>query len=90
MPEDARARDLLNMRDGSEAVVKARGVAGGLLVWVATRLGQFEQRLVLQGGGGRLNAGLQHLGNWLKWVESLLQQPRYLLLMVMATLVVIL
>ena len=90
MPEDARARDLLNIRDGNEAVVKARGVAGGLLVWVATRLGQFEQRLVLQGGGGRLNTGLQHLGNWLKWVESLLQQPRYLLLMVMATLVVIL
>lgn len=86
MPESQRAAVLLDV----EAVVKGRGLAGGLLMWVAERLGTFEQRLVLQGGGGKLGAGLQRLGDWLKWVESLLEQPRYLLLMVMATLVVIL
>ena len=86
MPESQRAAVLLD----EEAVVKGRGLAGGLLMWVAERLGTFEQRLVLQGGGGKLGAGLQRLGDWLKWVESLLEQPRYLLLMVMATLVVIL
>jgi NADH:ubiquinone oxidoreductase subunit 5 (subunit L)/multisubunit Na+/H+ antiporter MnhA subunit len=86
MPEGQRAAALLD----EEAVVKGRGLAGGLLMWVAGRLGAFEQRLVLQGGGGKLGAGLERLGDWLKWVESLLEQPRYLLLMVMATLVVIL
>lgn len=86
MPEAQRAAALVE----DEAVVKGRGLAGSLLMWLATRLGQFEQRLVLQGGGGRLGAGMTRLGDWLQWVESLLQQPRYLLLMVMATLVVIL
>jgi hypothetical protein len=59
-------------------------------MWLAERLGQFEQRLLLQGGGGKLGAGIQRLGEWLQWVENLLGQPRYLLLMLMATLVVIL
>ena len=86
MPQGQRAASLL---DG-EAVVHGRGLAGGFLMWVAEHLNHFEQRLVLQGGGGRLGAGMRRLGNWLKWVEGLLEQPRYLLLMVMATLVVIL
>ncbi|MDP2786718.1 MAG: proton-conducting transporter membrane subunit [Pseudomonadota bacterium] len=90
MPEAQRAAALLDVRENNEAVVKGRGLAGGLLMWVAEHLGQFEQRLVLQGGGGSLGAGLRRLGDWLQWVESLLEQPRYLLLMVMATLVVIL
>ncbi|MDO9225712.1 MAG: proton-conducting transporter membrane subunit [Pseudomonadota bacterium] len=88
MPEARRADALLDERE--LAVVKGRGLAGGLLMWVAIRFDRFEQRLVLQGGGGRLGAGLRHLGDWLKWVEYLLEQPRYLLLMVMATLVAIL
>lgn len=90
LPAAQRAAALLDARDNSEAVVKGRGLAGGLLMWLAEHLGQFEQRLVLQGGGGKLGAGIQRLGEWMKWVESLLEQPRYLLLMVMATLVVIL
>jgi NADH:ubiquinone oxidoreductase subunit 5 (subunit L)/multisubunit Na+/H+ antiporter MnhA subunit len=86
MPETQRAAVLL----GEDRVVKGRGLAGGLLEWVAERLDGFERRLVLQGGGGRLGQGLARLGDWLKWVESLLEQPRYLLVLVMATLVVIL
>lgn len=86
MPETQRAAVLL----GEDRVVKGRGLAGGLLEWVAERLDGFERRLVLQGGGGRLGQGLARLGEWLKWVESLLEQPRYLLVLVMATLVVIL
>jgi len=88
MPEAQRAAAQLDACDN--VVVKGRGLAGGLLMWVAQRCDRFEQHLVLQGGGGRLGAGLQQLGGWLKWVEALLEQPRYLLLLVMATLVVIL
>lgn len=86
MPEAQRAQALLS----EEAVVKGHGLAGGVLVWVADHLDRFEQHLVLQGGGGRLGAGLERLGNWLKLIENLLEQPRYLLLLVMATMVVIL
>lgn len=90
MPEAQRAAALLDERGDQDEVVKGRGLAGGLLMWVAQRFDRFEQHLVLQGGGGRLGAGVQRLGDWLKWVEALLEQPRYLLLLVMATLVVIL
>jgi hypothetical protein len=87
MPEAQRAAELLT-RD--REVVKGRGLAGGLLAWGADRLNRFEQRLVLQGGGGRMAMGLARLGEWLKLVESLLEQPRYLLVLIMATVVVIL
>jgi NADH:ubiquinone oxidoreductase subunit 5 (subunit L)/multisubunit Na+/H+ antiporter MnhA subunit len=86
MPESQRAAALL----GEEAVVKGRGLAGAALESVADRLNHFEQHLVLQGGGGKIAAALHRLGDWLKWVESLLEQPRYLLLLVMATMVVVL
>jgi NADH:ubiquinone oxidoreductase subunit 5 (subunit L)/multisubunit Na+/H+ antiporter MnhA subunit len=86
MPEAQRVAALIE----PEAVVKGRGLAGGLLMWTAERLDRFERHLVLQGGGGKLGAGLARLGDWLKQIESLLEQPRYLLLMIMATLVVIL
>jgi len=89
MPEAERAATLLDQNQASTAVVIGRGAAGNLLIWVADRLGAFEQRLVLQ-GNGKLGDALQQLGDWLKWVDSLLEQPRYLLLMIMATLVVIL
>ncbi len=90
MPAAQSAAALLDARDNSATVVRGRGLAGGLLVWLAGRLGDFEQHLVLQGGGGKLAEGMRRLGDWLKWVENLLEQPRYLLLLMMATLVVIL
>ncbi len=86
MSQAQRAAALLE----EEAVVKGRGLAGGLLMWLARQLDHFEQHLVLRGIGGRLGAGMQRLGHWLTWVESLFEQPRYLLLIVMVTMVVIL
>jgi hypothetical protein len=87
MSETQRAAELLAP---AEDVVKGRGLAGRLLAWSAYRLDRFEQRLVLQGGGGGLGRGLARLGVWLRFVESLLEQPRYLLVLIMATIVVIL
>lgn len=86
MPESQRAAALLQ----EETVVKGRGLAGAMLESLAERLDHFEQHLVLQVGGGRIAAWLHRVGDWLKWMENLLEQPRYLLLLVMATMVVIL
>lgn len=86
MSEGQRAAALL----GAEDVVKGRGVAGAVLEWLGASLQRFEQHLVLQGGGGKLGAGISRLGSWLQLIESLLEQPRYLILMVMATMAVIL
>lgn len=66
------------------------GLLGGLMAWLADRLHWFEERLVLQGGGGRLRGLLAGLVGAVSRAEDLLERPRYLLLLIMATLVVIL
>lgn len=86
LPANQRAATLLNDR----SLVEGRGLAGRTLAWVADHLDRFEHHLVLQGAGGKLGAGLHRLGQTFKQIEDLLEQPRYLLLLVMVTLAVIL
>jgi hypothetical protein len=55
----------------------------------ANRLQRLENRLLLSGDGA-LGKHLQRAAHYADAIESLLEQPRYLMLMVMATFVVIL
>jgi len=57
---------------------------------VAEQFEWLEDRLLLQKGGGKLGKRLQQLGEHLDLVEELLAQPRYLILLIAATLAVIL
>ncbi|MDH4134860.1 MAG: proton-conducting transporter membrane subunit, partial [Gammaproteobacteria bacterium] len=86
-PEEAGAA--IPVRDRQDDFILGRGVAGGLLGWLAERLNRLEQRLLLQEGGA-LTARLRELGKVLATVETLLERPRYLLLMIALTFVVIL
>jgi hypothetical protein len=56
---------------------------------VAEQLEWLENRLLLQQGGGKAQQGLALLGHYLDRIERLLNQPRYLVLLVVVTLVVI-
>ena len=67
----------------------ARGVAGRLMEWVARILHWFEEHLVLKSGGEGLHNAIQRIGGYATRIEELLSQPRYLLLLIMATFVVI-
>jgi hypothetical protein len=58
--------------------------------WLASLLYWLEEHLVLKGGGEGLQAGIRLLGAYLQTIESLLSMPRYLFLLIAATLVVIL
>ncbi len=73
-----------------EDLVHGRGILGRVLEWAASLLHWFEERLVLRGGGEGLLAAIHRLGTLLNRVEGLLSQPRYLLLLILATFVVIL
>ncbi len=72
-----------------EDIGQGRGLAGRLLQRIAALLHWFEEHLVLKGGGEGLERAIKLLGGYLTHVEYLLGQPRYLLLMIMATFVVI-
>jgi NADH:ubiquinone oxidoreductase subunit 5 (subunit L)/multisubunit Na+/H+ antiporter MnhA subunit len=71
-------------------VAAASGVAGRLMTWLADRLYWFESRLVLRGGGEVLLKNLRHLGRRLANAEQLLSEPRYLIVLIVMTFVVIL
>jgi NADH:ubiquinone oxidoreductase subunit 5 (subunit L)/multisubunit Na+/H+ antiporter MnhA subunit len=72
-----------------DELIRGHGLAGRALFAFANRLQAIENRLLL-GDGGTLGRHLRQLGHYADAVETLLEQPRYLMLMVMATFVVIL
>ena len=87
LPEEARAAVPRHAR--GDDILLARGAAGGLLGWIAEHLFRFEQRLVLQQSGA-LKHRLREVARLLLAVETLLEQPRYLLVMMFITLAAIL
>jgi len=68
----------------------ARGMFGSLMQWIATVLEWFEERLILKGSGEGLMKAINRLGKYLELVDQLLMKPRYAMLLIMATFVVVL
>jgi NADH:ubiquinone oxidoreductase subunit 5 (subunit L)/multisubunit Na+/H+ antiporter MnhA subunit len=66
-----------------------RGAMGHLLQWIASVLYWFEEQLVLKSGGEGLLKGISFIGHYMQQIEALLSNPRYLILLIMATFVVI-
>lgn len=85
---EAHKRGYMNLAEGHFA--RGRGILGRILEWTATVLHWFEEHLVLRGGGEGLMEFIQHIGTYARRIEELLSQPRYLLLLIMATFAVIL
>ena len=72
-----------------EQVTRAYGVAGKILEGLADILYWFEEHLVLKSSGDGLLKLLNMIGQYLLHIEELLSQPRYLILLILATFVVI-
>lgn len=90
LPDQVKVAAFSASQEADSDVIRGHGLAGGAMAWLAGHLHRFEERLVLQPGGGVLHRLLKQLGELLRGVEGLLARPRYLLLLIMATLVVIL
>jgi NADH:ubiquinone oxidoreductase subunit 5 (subunit L)/multisubunit Na+/H+ antiporter MnhA subunit len=88
MPERRRGGE--DAASGRDEVIRGHGLAGAFLIWAAERLHRFESHLVMQQGGGPLTRTLRLVGEYLLVFEGLLERPRYLILLVVATFVVIL
>jgi NADH:ubiquinone oxidoreductase subunit 2 (subunit N) len=80
-------------QQGKLRLEKGVGVGSGVLgkptQWLAEQLEGFENRLLLQQDGGKAKHMLEKLGSYLDRIDRLLTQPRYLVLLVAVTLVVI-
>jgi NADH:ubiquinone oxidoreductase subunit 5 (subunit L)/multisubunit Na+/H+ antiporter MnhA subunit len=76
--------------DPARPLVMADGLPGRALAVISELLQQIENRLLLRGRGGAAELFLRRAGHYLQTLESLLEQPRYLMMAVMATFVVIL
>jgi hypothetical protein len=74
----------------TESVGAATGLAGRVMSWLADLLYWFESRLVLRGGGEGLLKNLRRVGRLLLQIERLLAEPRYLIVLIVITFVVIL
>ncbi len=86
MPERQRAGG----NDKGDDVIRAHGLAGRLLLWCAERFTQIEAYLVMRRGESVFTRAMAHVGIYLRVFEALLERPRYLVLAVAATFIVIL
>ena len=71
-------------------LVRVDGLPGRALAALSDSLQHIEYRLLLRGKGGAAEKLLHRAGAYLQTLEGLLEQPRYLMMAVMATFVVIL
>jgi len=66
------------------------GLFGTFMQKAASAMHWFEEKLVLKGSGESLLKLINYLGKYLENIDKLLMQPRYLIVLIMATFVVIL
>ncbi|MCW8854286.1 MAG: proton-conducting transporter membrane subunit [Gammaproteobacteria bacterium] len=90
LPAQATTITSLDENETSSDIGKGHGMAGKTMEWLASILGWFEDHLVLQGGEGRFIKLIHHLGGYVLQIDQLLSQPRYLLILIITTFVVIL
>ena len=67
-----------------------RGMFGKTLEIFASSLQFLEERLILKSSGEGLMKGMDFVGKYLEVIDRLLTQPRYVLVLIMATFVVVL
>ncbi len=74
----------------AESIGKGQGIAGHLVQEFTSALYWFEEKLILNGGGEQLIKLMRKAGAVLTQLESLLSQPRYLLLIMITILAMVL
>ncbi|MCW8955488.1 MAG: proton-conducting transporter membrane subunit [Gammaproteobacteria bacterium] len=90
LPAQASEVKSSDLAENQNHVGFGRGIAGKLMQHLASALAWFEEHLVLKSAGAGLLGIIQHLGHYVLHIEALLSQPRYLIILIIATFVVIL
>ncbi|MEE9493856.1 MAG: proton-conducting transporter membrane subunit [Gammaproteobacteria bacterium] len=88
--EKQKSTHSMQLDGDSGDIGRGRGLLGKLMEWIASLLHWFEEHLVLKGGDDGILHAVIRLGEVLTRVDEMLSRPRYLLLMLLLTFVVIL
>ncbi|MBT3348356.1 MAG: hypothetical protein HOM84_01325 [Thiotrichales bacterium] len=81
---------ICDLESTSNSVPLGSGMFGSILQQIATLFKWIEEHLILKGGGDGMVSAIKGMESFINKVEQQLSMPRYLLLMIMATFVVIL
>jgi len=81
-------KDTLHSTDKA-SMVRGHGLIGSFMEWLASMMEWFEEQLILKSGGEGLLDLVQKVGVYLQKIENLLNQPRYLMIIVSITFVII-
>ena len=84
---EAQQQGKFNVKDG---IGTASGMLGRTMELLASALHFFEERLILKGSGDGLLKAVNYLGKHLEVIDRLFTQPRYVIVLIMATFVVVL
>ena len=90
LPTEKDGLQGLRQQQWIESVGRGRGISGYFMELIASGFEWFEEHLILQGGGEGLLKLVNHLGKYMLLIERLLSQPRYLIVLIAVTFVVIL
>lgn len=71
------------------AMVQGHGLIGSFMEWLASLMEWFEEHLILKSQGEGLLDLVQKVGTNLQKIENLLNQPRYLMILVSVTFIII-
>ena len=90
LPSEQNGLQGLRQQSWIDSVGRGRGFSGRVMELIASGFEWFEEHLILQGGGEGLLKLVNHLGKYMLTIEKLLSQPRYLIVLIAVTFVVIL
>lgn len=80
--DDQHARQQAHIVADSGIVGRGQGLAGKLMELIARPLHWFEDHLILKTGEEGIEKSLKHLGHYISTIDNLLNQPRYLWLII--------
>ncbi len=85
-----QSKEILDNLKVKNEIGLGRGLFGKIMELLADAAQYIEERFILKGSGEGLINGMNFAGKYLELVDKLLSHPRYVLILIMATFVVVL
>lgn len=89
LPTEQTGLQVVQDQQWAANIGRARGMSGRFIEKIGLACQWFEDQLILKGGGEGLMRGVTRIGKHMQNIESLLSQPRYLIVLIVVTFMVV-